>query len=169
MSPPKATVAPGHSCRHARARKVGYDLGPPRQHPRFVMALLTVLLAPSLYAGIHLSSRWEPASHTCGLRAALVNQDAGTHVQDRQVKLGQQLLASLAIEPTFSYDTLDDPEAAEAAVRRGEPTFAVLIPADFSRHAVPGEAAGASVLAAARLGRWRPVDEADYQPLIEVD
>ena len=146
MSAPETTAAPSRGFRQAYARMVRYDLGLLRQHPRFVMALLAVLLVPSLYAGIYLSSMWDPASHTRGLRVALVNQDTGIDVRGRQVNLGQQLLTSLATEPTFSYDTLADPESAKAAVRRGERTFAVLIPPDFSRHAVPGEAAGAGEL-----------------------
>lgn len=117
-----------------------------RRHPKFIAALCAALLVPMLYAGIYLSSMWDPASHTRALRVALVNEDSGADTQGKTVNLGAQLLQSLAADSTFSYDTLNSPDAAREAVRRGERAFAVLVPPTFSRDALGGSATGAARL-----------------------
>ena len=55
-------------------------------------------------------------------------------------------LQALLRQHLFDWQVFDDREAARQAVRRGELSFAVLIPGDFSEQALPGREAGAARL-----------------------
>lgn len=130
----------------ALGRSARFDGLQLRRHARLRAAVLVSLLLPALYALIYLTSIWDPASHTGALPVALVNEDQGVEVQGRRVELGRQLLQGLRVQPAFGYVDMADAETARHAVRAGELAFAVLIPGDFSRLAVPGEQAGAGRL-----------------------
>lgn len=132
--------------RDAYFRMVRYDFALLKQHTRFVLALVAVLMVPMMYAAIYLSSMWDPASHTRGLKVAVVNSDVGMQFQGRQINLGKELLESLNKDPAFSYQVMQEAEGAKAAVREGAASFALLIPADFSQEALPGKQVGAGKL-----------------------
>ena len=127
-------------------RTAGFDMSLLRRYPKLQVALWVALCLPALYALIYLSSMWDPASHTDALRVALVNEDQGAEFQSRRVDLGAQIVAALQAQPQFGYVVTADAESARHAVRTGKFAFAILIPRDFSRLAVPGELAGAGKL-----------------------
>lgn len=113
---------------------------------RFALAVVGALFIPALYALISLSSLWDPSSRTHALRAGLVNADRGVVVQGRATRMGEEVSQTLLRQGLFQWHTFDDTEAARRAVRRGELSFAVLIPPEFSEQAVPGREAGAAKL-----------------------
>ena len=117
-----------------------------RRYPRFALAWLAVLLVPLMYALIFLWAVWDPAGHTQALPVGLVNLDAGAHFRGRDLNLGTEALAGIEGHGQFAYRRLADREEARALVRRGELAFALEIPAEFSRLAVPGERPGAAQL-----------------------
>lgn len=127
-------------------RMAAFDLRLFRRHPRFLSSCLAILFVPALYALIYLSSMWDPASHTRALTVALVNDDPGMDYQGRHIALGDEVIAGLEAQGTFGYRRLQQADEARQAVREGRAAFAVLIPSDFSRLAVPGEQPGAGRL-----------------------
>lgn len=114
-----------------------------RDHPRFVGALFFVVLFPALYIAIYLGGVWDPASRTQALPVAIVNLDQGVVYRDRSANVGDDIATRLTSRTDFSFQTMTDPNEAQAAVTAGKLAFAVVIPADFSAKAVPGETAGA--------------------------
>lgn len=106
--------------------------------PRMWVAALVVAVLPVIYALIYLSSVWDPVSHTQALRVALVNQDEGFFNEDILIRVGNQVVDSLKRNNRFAYVELKDAEEARQKVRQGDYAFALIIPPDFSSHAIPG-------------------------------
>lgn len=127
-------------------RLAGADLALLRRHRRFAIAVSGALFIPALYALIYLASMWDPSARTSALRAGLVNGDAGVVYRGAAVNMGDEVTQTLLRQGLFRWQRHDDEEAARRAVRRGELSFAVLIPRDFSELAVPGREAGAARL-----------------------
>jgi putative membrane protein len=113
---------------------------------RFAVAVIGALFIPALYALIYLSSMWDPSARTSALRAGLVNADTGVTFRDTTYRMGDEVSQTLLRQGSFHWQRFDDTETAKRAVRRGELSFAVLIPPDFSERAVPGREAGAAKL-----------------------
>ena len=117
-----------------------------RRHRRFAVAVVGALFVPALYALIYLSSMWDPSTRTSALRAGLVNADQGVTFRGQTTHMGEDVTQTLLRQGLFQWQRFDDTEVARRAVRRGELSFAVLIPPDFSEQAVPGREAGAAKL-----------------------
>jgi putative membrane protein len=113
---------------------------------RFALAVVGALCIPALYALICLASLWDPSTRTHALRAGLVNADRGVVFHGQTTRMGEEVSQTLLRQGLFHWQTFDDTEAARRAVRRGELSFAVLIPPEFSEQAVPGREAGAAKL-----------------------
>jgi putative membrane protein len=113
---------------------------------RFALAVVGALFIPALYALIYLSSMWDPSTRTSALRAGLVNADTGVTFRGQTTHMGEDVSQTLLRQGLFQWQRFDDAESARRAVRRGELSFAVLIPPDFSERAVPGREAGAAKL-----------------------
>jgi putative membrane protein len=122
------------------------ELGLIQRFPRLLVALVGVLLIPSLYALIYLSSVWDPAAKTTALSAAIVNLDEGIDYKGTQAHVGADLVASIKAKPVFAFQTYADEGEARQAVREGRVTLALIIPRDFSANAVPGMKAGGGKL-----------------------
>jgi putative membrane protein len=113
---------------------------------RFALAVVGALFIPAIYALICLSSLWDPSTRTHALRAGLVNADRGVVLRGQATRMGEEVSQTLLRQGLFQWQQFDDTEAARRAVRRGELSFAVLIPPEFSEQAVPGREAGAAKL-----------------------
>ena len=113
-----------------------------RRHRKLAWAFAGLLFVPALYAFIYLWAMWDPASHTRALPAGLVNLDTGARYRDRELNLGAEVVAAIERHGQFAYTRFTDAELARAQVRQGRLAFILEIPPDFSRRAVPGEAAG---------------------------
>ncbi len=117
-----------------------------RAHRKLALAFAGLVLVPALYAWIYLFAMWDPASHTRDLPAGLVSLDEGARYRDRELNLGRQVLDQIEQHGQFAYRRYTDPALARHDVRTGRLAFALEIPADFSRRALPGEQAGAAKL-----------------------
>ncbi len=111
--------------------------------PKLRISALGIIVIPALYSFIYLTSVYDPAAHTSGLKAAIVNMDEGLEYRGQSVNVGRSVVAAVKEKHTFGFKDYSDLEAAKRAVRQGELGFALIIPKDFSANAVPGnQAAG---------------------------
>jgi putative membrane protein len=117
-----------------------------RRFPLLRLAVAAVVLIPALYALIYLSSVWDPASRTDALPAAIVNLDTGVRYRGQTANVGADLAATLEARHLFGFIPYGDEAAARKAVRDGRLVLALIIPPDFSAHAVPGREPGAGRL-----------------------
>src|SRR5262249_15235354 len=120
-------------------RVLSMELGLFRGRRALVLSTLGVLIIPTIYAVTYLSSVWDPYGRADNLPVALVNEDRGTTYQGTPVHLGDTVVESLEQKHSFRYLRYAHAEEARDAVREGRVYFAVLIPEDFSEHAVLGK------------------------------
>ena len=114
--------------------------------PKLSISVLGIILIPSLYAFIYLSSVWDPYGRSSALPVAIVNLDEGFEYAGQSVNLGHDLAETLVARQTFGFVVSRDEAAARDAVRAGASAFALIIPADFSANAVPGTHTGGGKL-----------------------
>ena len=122
------------------------DLGFFLRRAKFVASIAAIALIPALYSVIYLSSLWDPASHSQALTVGIVNLDQGFDYKDSHFNVGQELSQTLQKAARFNYRLMPHADAARQQVRQGQLAFALIIPANFSANAVPGEQAGAGQL-----------------------
>jgi putative membrane protein len=114
-----------------------------KRFPKLRVSAIGVTIIPALYAFIYLASVRDPSAHMADLHAAVVNLDKGVVYREQSVNIGADVVKTLGEKQTFGFVPENDVEEAKASVRRGQRAFALIIPADFSANAVPGnQAAG---------------------------
>jgi putative membrane protein len=118
-----------------------------KRFPKLRTAAIGITLIPALYAFIYLASVRDPGAHLSELPAAVINMDKGIVYREQSVNMGKEVVTVLGEKKTFGFVGFDDLEAAKTAVRRGEMSFALVIPSEFSANAVPGnQAAGGKLV-----------------------
>ncbi len=111
-------------------------------HPKLMWAALVVVLIPSIYLLIYLSSVWDPTARATALPVGLVNLDQGFTYRDKTLNIGHDLVTALQAKKQLGYQSFDQEAQARQQVRQGKLAFALIIPNDFSANAVPGLQAG---------------------------
>lgn len=113
---------------------------------KLVWSLAVVALIPSLYTVIYLSSLWDPGAHSTALKVGIVNLDQGLVYREQPFNIGQELTETLQSSAQFDYQVIAEVDQAKQKVRKGDLAFSLIIPANFSANAIPGEQAGAGQL-----------------------
>ncbi|QFZ22420.1 YhgE/Pip domain-containing protein [Saccharothrix syringae] len=97
------------------------------------LAVLALTLVPLLYAALYLYANKDPYAHLHQVPAALVVEDEGATAGDgTHLDAGREVAQELVDGGKFDWRRVDA-EQAEAGVRDGTFTFALTLPADFSR------------------------------------
>ena len=106
--------------------------------PLPIIALLFLLLVPTLYGALYLWSNWDPYGKLDQVPVAVVNQDVPVTGPDGQpVDAGNRLVAELQSDPIFQWHFVDADTAA-TGLADGEYYLTITIPADFSANLVSG-------------------------------
>lgn len=145
MNPPSATHLPSTgrpSFRHQAGLVARLEFGAYRRYPRLLWAALVVVLIPSIYLLIYLSSVWDPSARSTALPVGLVNLDQGFTYREKTLNIGNDLITSLQAKKQLGYQSFNTEAQARQQVRQGKLAFALIIPPDFSANAVPGLQAG---------------------------
>ena len=116
------------------------------RHPKMLIAAAAVVVLPTLYALIYLSSVWDAGNNTQSLSVGLVNLDEGLAYRQQEFNVGEQVVAKLRANHRFGYVDVQDAASAKLQVQRGHLAFALIIPQDFSSNAVPGAQPGGGKL-----------------------
>lgn len=96
------------------------------------LAVFALVLVPLLYGSLYLFANWDPYGRLGNTPAALVVDDRGATTADgRPLHAGQDVATQLEKSNSFQWHRVDEADA-EAGVRDGRYTFAMVIPADFS-------------------------------------
>ncbi|CAM3452203.1 YhgE/Pip domain-containing protein [Nocardioides dubius] len=97
------------------------------------LAVLAMILIPSLYAGLYLYANHDPYARLDQVPAALVIADAGATGTDGQpLDAGRRVADNLIDSDSFDWTEVDE-QAARDGVEEGRFDFALVIPRDFSR------------------------------------
>ncbi|WP_420121597.1 YhgE/Pip family protein [Nakamurella sp.] len=106
--------------------------------PLPIIALMFLLLVPTLYGALYLWSNWDPYGKLDQVPVAVVNEDVPVTGPDGQpVDAGNRLVAELESDPIFQWHFVDADTAA-AGLADGEYYLTITIPADFSANLVSG-------------------------------
>ncbi|MBW0101909.1 YhgE/Pip domain-containing protein [Pseudonocardia sp. KRD291] len=97
-----------------------------------VLAVLALVLIPTLYAGLYLYANADPYGRLGNVPAALVVADTGaTDANGERTNVGDEVARTLEDSGTFDF-TRVSPAEAETGVRDNRYTFSLTIPADFT-------------------------------------
>ncbi len=106
--------------------------------PLPIVALLFLLLIPTLYGALYLWSNWDPYGKLDQVPVAVVNQDVPvTGPNGQTVDAGNRLVAELQDDPIFDWQFVDATTAADG-LADGTYYLTVTIPPDFSANLVSG-------------------------------
>ncbi|WP_370894691.1 YhgE/Pip family protein [Janibacter sp. GXQ6167] len=96
------------------------------------LALLAVMLIPTLYGGLYLYANHDPYAALPDLPTAIVDEDAGTTLATgEELQVGDDVAKNLIESKTFDWHQVNRSEAL-AGVEDGTYAFAVIVPAHFS-------------------------------------
>ena len=106
--------------------------------PLPIIALMFLLLVPSLYGALYLWSNWDPYGKLDQVPVTVVNEDVPVTGPDGQpVDAGNRLVAELQNDPIFDWQFVDEQQAAEG-LAEGEYYMVITVPPDFSANLVSG-------------------------------
>jgi putative membrane protein len=105
--------------------------------PLPIVALLFLLLVPTLYGALYLWSNWDPYGKLDQVPGAVVNQYVPVEVNGKTVDAGNRLVAELQANTIFDWQFVDEEQAAEG-LAQGEYYMVITVPPDFSANLVSG-------------------------------
>lgn len=105
-----------------------------RQNKFLLVSLVAILFIPIMYSGFFLGSVWDPYSNTQDIKVAVVNEDAGATINDKNVNIGSQVVDTLKKDTNFKWEFVPK-SAAERGLADGKYYMMIDIPSDFSEQA----------------------------------
>ena len=105
-----------------------------RKNKLLVVVMAVILLIPAIYAGMFLSSMWDPYGDISKLPVAVVNQDVSVDYQGKTLSVGDSLETSLENSDAMDFHVTDE-VTAENGLKNGTYYMVITIPEDFSENA----------------------------------
>ncbi|GGE55895.1 YhgE/Pip domain-containing protein [Priestia taiwanensis] len=96
-----------------------------------LIVIIGLMILPSLYAWFNIKASWDPYGNTKGIAIAVVNKDKGAEVRGEEIRIGDEIVASLQANEALGWTFVDEKEALDG-VNHGEYYAAITIPEDFS-------------------------------------
>lgn len=96
-----------------------------------VIAGLAIL--PSLYAWFNIKASWDPYGNTGNLKVAVVNEDKGSSIFNKDVNLGNKLVEKLKDNNSLGWQFVSK-DTALNGVETGKYYASIEIPSDFSQN-----------------------------------
>lgn len=101
------------------------------KNPIAIIVILALIFLPSLYAWFNIKASWDPYSNTKGIAVAIVNNDIGSSFKEKEIHIGDEVIASLKNNQQMGWKFVDEKTAMDG-VERGDYYASVIIPEDFS-------------------------------------
>lgn len=101
------------------------------QAPVALFLIIALMILPSLYAWFNLKASWDPYSNTSGIKIAITNEDEGAVIRDKEVHIGDEIVATLKANDKLGWTFVSKKEADEG-VKKGTYYASLYIPEDFS-------------------------------------
>jgi putative membrane protein len=98
----------------------------------FWVSLIAVLLIPLVYGLIMLTPSWGPYDNLSNLPVAVVNNDAGTVTDGKEINVGKDLVAKLKAGNDLGWRFVSK-EQATRGLNDNEYYMVIEIPEDFSQ------------------------------------
>lgn len=105
-----------------------------RKNKLLLVVLIAIILIPSIYAGIFLSSMWDPYGELGKLPVAVVNLDRHVTYNDSELSIGDQMEESLKNNNSMDFQSATKAQA-QTGLKNGTYYMVITIPEDFSKNA----------------------------------
>ena len=99
-----------------------------------IVIVLAIILIPSIYAGLFLSSMWDPYGDLEYLPVAVVNKDKPVTYQGKELAVGDTLAENLEENDSMAFNLVDEDDAMKG-LKNGTYYMVITIPEDFSKNA----------------------------------
>ncbi|WP_299521904.1 YhgE/Pip domain-containing protein [uncultured Methanobrevibacter sp.] len=110
-------------------------------NPKLVLALIIIMLIPSLYGLCNTAAFWDPVECCDNLDFAIVNNDNQVIVQNQEYDFGSQVVDKINDDDSFNWVTVDEDDARKG-VENGTYVAALIIPENYSQTIVSSVAMG---------------------------
>ncbi|MCC8439793.1 hypothetical protein CRI85_05505 [Leuconostoc pseudomesenteroides] len=102
---------------------------------KFLIVVLTaIVLIPSIYAVLFLSSMWDPYGKIKDLPVAVINEDKSVKYQDKTLSVGSDLSKNLRTSSAMKF-SFPSKKAAKQGLANGKYYMVMTIPENFSENA----------------------------------
>ena len=100
-----------------------------------LVVVIGLMILPSLYAWFNVRAMWDPYGSTQGIKVAVVNEDAGATVGDKEINVGDEIVKKLKENDKIGWQFVDR-EQAQNGVRMGDYYASMIVPKDFSENLI---------------------------------
>lgn len=104
------------------------------KNPLKLIIIIAILLIPTMYSCLFLSSMWDPYGDVKNLPVAVVNNDIPVEYSGRVLSVGADLVKNLADNDSMAFNMVDA-DVAEQGLKNGTYYMVVTVPEDFSSNA----------------------------------
>ncbi|PIC62708.1 hypothetical protein CSV79_15630 [Sporosarcina sp. P13] len=98
-----------------------------------LIVIAAIAFLPSLYAWLNILASWDPYSNTKGVSVAIVSEDKGATIKDKEFNVGDEVIVSLTKNDDLGWQFVTKDEAIKG-VKHGDYYAAIIIPEDFSEN-----------------------------------
>ncbi|TGE75835.1 YhgE/Pip domain-containing protein [Weissella confusa] len=105
-----------------------------KEHKFYIVVMIGLLVLPSIYAVVFLSSLWNPYQKVSDLPVVVVNKDKALTVNKQKMAVGKDLASELKKSDAMDFTVLNEKEANKG-VADGKYYMKITIPKDFSKNA----------------------------------
>lgn len=98
-----------------------------------IIVIAAIAFLPSLYAWMNILASWDPYSNTKGVEVAVVSEDVGAKIEDKEFNVGDEVIVSLTKNDDLGWQFVTKEEALKG-VKHGDYYAAIIIPKDFSEN-----------------------------------
>lgn len=99
-----------------------------------IIVILALCILPSLYAWFNIAASWDPYSEsaTSGIKIGVVNKDVGTTLREKEINIGDEVVAELKGNKSLGWQFVSE-EEAKKALEEGKYYATITIPENFSK------------------------------------
>lgn len=99
-----------------------------------LVVVIAVIAIPTIYTTLFLGSMWDPYGNLDKLPVAVVNKDKPVTYNDKELKVGEELVDKLKDEDSLCFNFVDQ-ETAARGLKNGTYYMVITIPENFSENA----------------------------------
>jgi YhgE/Pip-like protein len=97
-----------------------------------LIIILGLCVLPSLYAWFNIKASWDPYSNTQNISIAVVNNDQGNNILNKEINIGDKLVTTLKENNALGWEFVDSLTATEG-LKNATYYATIEIPKDFSK------------------------------------
>lgn len=96
-----------------------------------LIVIIGLMILPSLYAWFNIRACWDPYGSTGGIKIAIVNNDEGGKLQDKEINIGDQIIEKLKSNTALGWQFVSE-EEGNTGVEEGRYYATIIIPKEFT-------------------------------------